>query len=183
MMRPVWSQARGGDGDHTAVAAEADAHPLADGSLSVGDGFIGPMATAPIDTTTAISGEVVVARRRGRSKAPNFNYTEPVSVIRLELDVTDTRVRKRLERQWGAVLRLRRAVQRDAAARCRAYRAAHNERRADPKALRERLGLSRKGIEARPPRTDQARLDVAGPAENNSTPSCLALHDPIRANS
>jgi hypothetical protein len=105
MMRPVWSQARGGDGDHTAVAAEADAHPLADGSLSVGDGFIGPMATAPIDTTTAISGEVVVARRRGRSKAPNFNYTGPVSVIRLELDVTDTRVRKRLERQWGAVFR------------------------------------------------------------------------------
>jgi hypothetical protein len=31
--------------------------------------------------------------------------------------------------------------------------------------------------------TGQARLDVAGPAENNSTPSCLALHDPIRANS
>jgi hypothetical protein len=69
-------------------------------------------------------------------------------VIRLKLDVTDTRVRKRLERQWGAVFRLRRDVQRDAAARCRAYRAAHNERRADPRALRERLGLSRKGIEA-----------------------------------
>jgi hypothetical protein len=34
------------------------------------------------------------------------------------------------------------------------------------------------------PRTDQATsLDVAGAAENNSTPSCLALHDPSRVNS
>ena len=47
-----------------------------------------------------------------------------------------------------AVFRLRRALQRDAAARCRAYWAAHNERARDPKALRERLGLTRKGIEA-----------------------------------
>ena len=33
------------------------------------------------------------------------------------------------------------------------------------------------------PRTDQACLDVAGPTENNSTPSCLAQHDPLRVNS
>ena len=34
------------------------------------------------------------------------------------------------------------------------------------------------------PRTDQATgLDVAGPAENNSPTSCLALHDPLRVNS
>ncbi|HEX2401848.1 MAG TPA: hypothetical protein VHJ79_17975, partial [Mycobacterium sp.] len=34
------------------------------------------------------------------------------------------------------------------------------------------------------PRTDHAQsLDVAGPAENNSTPSCSALHDPVRVNS
>ena len=87
-------------------------------------------------------------RRRGKSKAPNFTYDGPVSVIRLELDVSDARVRRRLERQWGAVFRLRRAVQRDAAARCRAYWAAHRERGADAKAVRQRLGLSRKGIEA-----------------------------------
>jgi len=30
------------------------------------------------------------------------------------------------------------------------------------------------------PRTDQTHLDVAGPAENNQPPSCLALHDPLR---
>jgi hypothetical protein len=57
-------------------------------------------------------------------------------------------VRRRLERQWEAVFRLRRALQRDAAARCRVYGAACHERAADPKALRERLGLTRKGIEA-----------------------------------
>ena len=33
------------------------------------------------------------------------------------------------------------------------------------------------------PRTDQAPLDVAGPAEKNSPPSCSALHDPLRVNS
>ena len=34
------------------------------------------------------------------------------------------------------------------------------------------------------PRTAQAfSLDVAGPAEKGSLPSCLALHDPLRVNS
>ena len=86
-------------------------------------------------------------RRRGRSKAPNFKYDGPVSVIRLELDATDQWT-PAVEPQWEAVFRLRRALQRDAAARCRAYWAAHQERQEDPKALRERLGLTRKGIEA-----------------------------------
>ncbi|HTF54490.1 MAG TPA: hypothetical protein VK735_44210, partial [Pseudonocardia sp.] len=106
------------------------------------------MAAAPTDITAVISGDAKVARRRGKSKAPNFTYDGPVSVIRLELDVSDPVVRQRLERQWVAAFRLRRALQRDAAARCRAYWAAHRERNADPKALRERLGLSRKGMAA-----------------------------------
>ena len=105
------------------------------------------MAAAPTDTTAVTSGDVV-ARRRGKSKAPNFKYDGPVSVIRLELDVSDPVVRRRVERQWGAVFRLRRALQRDAAARCRAYWAARHERGRDRQALRARLGLSRKGIEA-----------------------------------
>jgi hypothetical protein len=117
-------------------------------SLSVAGGFMITMATAPTDTTAVICGDVVAARRRGKSKAPNFAYDGPVSVIRLELDVSDPRLRRRVEAQWTAAFGLRRALQRDAAARCRAYRAAHRERAADPKALRERLGLSRKGIEA-----------------------------------
>jgi Putative transposase DNA-binding domain len=106
------------------------------------------MAAAPAVTATATSGDVVVPRRRGKSKAPNFTYEGPMSVIPLELDVSDPVVRRRVERQWEAVFRLRRAVQRDAQKRCRAYWAAHRERAQDPKALRERLGLSRKGIEA-----------------------------------
>jgi hypothetical protein len=106
------------------------------------------MAAAPTDTTTVIGSDVVVPRRRGKSKARNFNYEGPVSVIRLELDASDDRVRQRLERQWVAVFRLRRALQRDAQHGCRAYWAADHERAADANGLRERLGLSRKGIEA-----------------------------------
>src|SRR5262245_37887700 len=117
-------------------------------SMSVGDGFMIVMAAAATDTTTAISGDPVAPRRRGKSKAPNYTYAGPVSVIRLQLDVTDERMRRRLERQWVAAFRLRRTLQRDAAHRCRAYWAARHERHTDAKALRERLGLSRKGIEA-----------------------------------
>ncbi len=106
------------------------------------------MAAASTDTTAVISGDAAAARRRGKSKAPNFVYEGPVSVIRLELDVSDPVVRRRVQAQWSAVFRLRRALQRDAAVRCGAYWAAHRERAVDPKAARERLGLSRKGIEA-----------------------------------
>lgn len=47
------------------------------------------MAATPTDTRTATSGDVVVPRRRGKSKAPNFSYAGPVSVIRLEIDVCE----------------------------------------------------------------------------------------------
>src|ERR1700676_4287508 len=114
--------------------------------MSVGDGFMIAMAAPPTDTTTAISGDVA-PRRRGTSKAPNFTYDGPVSVIGLQLDVSDARVRRRLQRQWRAVFGLRRALQRGAAARCRAYWAAHRGRGADAKAVRDRLGLSRNAIE------------------------------------
>lgn len=102
------------------------------------------MAAAPTDS----DGTTSALRRRGKSKAPNYSYSGPVSVIPLELDVSDDRVRRGLERQWDAVFRLRRALQRDAQDRCRACWAAHHERAADPKALRERLGLTRKAMEA-----------------------------------
>jgi Putative transposase DNA-binding domain len=114
--------------------------------LSVADGFMIAMAAVSTVTATATSGDVVVPRRRGKSKAPKFTYDGPVSVIPLELDVSDPVVRRRVERQWAAAFRLRRAVQRDAQHRCRAYWAAPHERAADPKGLRERLGLSRKGL-------------------------------------
>jgi len=114
---------------------------------------------------------VVVPRRRGKSKAPNFKYEGPVSVIRLELDVSDEQLRRRLQRQWEAAFRLRQALQRDAAHRCRAYWAAHHERGADPKGLRERLGLSRKGIEA----AARAHIDRSGWMRDHLT-KAVGLH-------
>jgi hypothetical protein len=108
------------------------------------------MAATGTDPSPATSGDdgVAAPRRRGKSKVPNFAYAGPVSVIPLELDVSDPRLRRRVEAQWTAAFRLRRALQRDAAARCRAYWAAHHERQRDRNRLRERLGLSRKAIEA-----------------------------------
>lgn len=114
---------------------------------------------------------MALPRRRGKSKAPNFTYDGPVSVIRLELDATDDRMRRRLERQWEAVFRLRRALQRDAAAGCRAYWAAHHERAADPKALRERLGLTRKGIEA----AAKSHIEASGWMRDHLT-KAIGLH-------
>ena len=102
------------------------------------------MANASTNSTAVAA----LPRWRGKSKAPNFSYVGPMSVIPLELDASDQHVRQRLERQWVAVFRLRRALQRDAQDRCRAYWAAHHERARDPKALRQRLGLTRIGIEA-----------------------------------
>jgi hypothetical protein len=139
--------------------------------MSVGDGFMIAMAAESTDTTTVTSGDDVVARRRGRSKAPNFTYGGPVSVIRLQLDVSDERLRRRVQRQWSAAFRLRRALQRDAAARCRAYWAARHERGADPRGLRARLGLSRKGIEA----AARAHIEASGWMRDHLT-KAVGLH-------
>jgi hypothetical protein len=64
--------------------------------MSVGDGFMIVMAAARTHTTTVASGDVT-PRRRGKSKAPKFKYEGPVSVIRLELDVSDPMMRRRVE--------------------------------------------------------------------------------------
>lgn len=129
-----------------------------------------PMTSAPTDTA-ATSGDPVRRRRRGKSKAPNFTYDGPVSVIRLELDVSDPKVLRRLDRQWEAVFRLRRTLQRDGADRCRAYWAAHRERAANPKQLRERLGLTRKGMEA----AAKKHIEASGWMRDHLT-KALGLH-------
>ena len=72
------------------------------------------MTAVPTDSTTP----AVVPRRRGKSKGKNFPYTGPLSVIRLELDVSDDGIHRRVERQWAVVFRLRRALQLDARNRC-----------------------------------------------------------------
>jgi hypothetical protein len=125
------------------------------------------MASATVDSTD----RAAVPRRRGKSRAKNFAYCGPRSVIRLELDVADAEVRRRLERQWEAAFRLRRALQRDAAARCRGYWAAHRERTQDPKALRHRLGLTRNGIEA----SAKAHIDRSGWMRHHLT-KAVGLH-------
>jgi hypothetical protein len=76
--------------------------------LSVGDGFMIAMTATPTEGPVAV---VARPRRRGKSKAPNFTYRGAVSVIRLELDVSDEVARRRVEQQWRAVFRLRRALQ------------------------------------------------------------------------
>ncbi|MGH3237949.1 MAG: hypothetical protein ACRDOH_32765, partial [Streptosporangiaceae bacterium] len=146
-------------------------HRCDSGLLSVGDGFITRMAATGTDNVTVTGGDAVGPRRRGKSKAPNFKYGGPVSVIRLELDATDDLTRRRLQRQWEAVFRLRRALQHDAAARCRAYWAAHHERAADANALRERLGLTRKGIEA----AAKAHIEASGWMRDHLT-KAIGLH-------
>jgi Putative transposase DNA-binding domain len=125
------------------------------------------MPSATVDRVAERAGP----RRRGKSRAKNFTYRGPLSVMRLELDVADAEVRRRLERQWETAFRLRRALQRDAAARCRAYWAADRERATDPKALRDRLGLTRKDIEA----TAKAHIDRSGWMRNHLT-KAVGLH-------
>jgi hypothetical protein len=137
--------------------------------LSVGDGFMNAMAAARTDLTADPGPSV--PRRRGKSKAPNFKCAGPLSVIPLELDVSDDRLRRRLERQWEAVFRLRRALQRDAAARCRAYWAARHERGRDRKALRARLELSREGLAA----AARAHIEASGWMRDHLT-KALGLH-------
>ncbi|ORA09117.1 transposase, partial [Mycobacterium angelicum] len=104
--------------------------------------------------TAALPDPVVAAavavRRRGKSKTANWRRPEQVAVIALELDLSgDAVMRRRVEKHWDAVFRLRRAVQRGAGAASRAYLAARHERAGDPQAVRHRLGLSRKAIEDR----------------------------------
>ena len=131
-----------------------------------------PMASAPTDTVAATSGDVVAPRRRGKSKAPNFRYEGPVSVIRLELDVSDERT---CVGGWSGSGR--RCF--GCAGRCNVtppIAVARTGRRitsaqGDPKALRERLGLTRKGIEA----AAKAHIEASGWMRDHLT-KAIGLH-------
>jgi hypothetical protein len=64
--------------------------------VDVSGGWLhGAMANASTHSTAMAA----LPRWRGKSKAPNFSYVGPISVIPLELDVSDQHVRERLERQ------------------------------------------------------------------------------------
>ena len=60
---------------------------------------------------------------------------------------TRSAAQPRIETMFEGAYKVRRAVQRDARARLKAYWAAPNERAVDPAAVRGRLGLSRTALE------------------------------------
>ncbi|CAN5120248.1 hypothetical protein BH23ACT9_BH23ACT9_15410 [soil metagenome] len=99
-------------------------------------------------------------KTRGKTKNPEGNWSAkgmPKSVIRLAVDTSDPQQHRRAEQLFSATFQVRRAVQADARSRVDAYWAAPHERAEGPKAVRERLGLTRKGLEA----AVQAHLDAA----------------------
>ena len=75
-------------------------------------------------------------RRRGPNKQPPWvrSPADGVSVLRLPLDVHDPVHRARIEAMFGAAYQIRRALQRTARDRSRAYWAATHERSRDPSA-------------------------------------------------
>lgn len=92
-------------------------------------------------------------------------------MLRLALDTSDPVQRRRIEAMFRAAYTVRRAVQRDARDRARAYRAATHERAREPAAVRERLGLSRTELE----HVAYAHLDAASHLRRFVT-KALAMH-------
>lgn len=117
------------------------------------------------------------SRTRGKTRNPDGNWSAdglPKATIRLALDVSDPRQRHRVEKLYSACFQVRRAVQSDARSRVDAYWAAHHQRAAGkgaPKRVRNRLGLSKKGLEA----AAKDHLDAA-PHLLRSTSKALGLH-------
>ncbi|WP_162688562.1 hypothetical protein [Streptomyces sp. ICC4] len=87
---------------------------------------------------------------RGKNKAPKWTKPDDgiVSVMVLPLAVTDPADLARLEKLFGAMWSVKRAVQLDARAKVDAYWAAYREREEQgAKVVGQRLGLSREGLE------------------------------------
>lgn len=115
-------------------------------------------------------------RTRGKTRAASGNWRrgkdDPTAVIRLELDLSgDPQGLRRVEAMQEAAFRLRRALQSDARSRCAAYWRHADSRAADPKAVRERLGLTRKGLEIAAKR----HIDDSGWMRDHMT-KALGLH-------
>ena len=91
-----------------------------------------------------------VRRTRGPNKGRAWSRTTDtdgqVSVIRLELDTSDPVQARRLERVFSDCFQLRRTLQRQARSRVDAYWADRTNRSRDPKAARERYGLTRQAL-------------------------------------
>lgn len=112
-------------------------------------------------------------RTRGPNKRTPWsrNPDDGMSVVRLALDTSDPAQRRRLEAMFWTGYQVRRALQRQARSACRAYWAATHERRADPAAVRKRLGLTRPALE----HAAYAHLDAA-PHLRRDVTKALAMH-------
>src|SRR5439155_23859965 len=88
-------------------------------------------------------------RRRGPGRQPRWERPEQVSVIVLPLVVEGAGQRRRLERLFGAMYSIKRALRRDVRARLHAYWAGSGRLRADAGAWRDELGLTREWLERR----------------------------------
>ncbi|MCJ0871363.1 hypothetical protein [Streptomyces sp. AP-93] len=113
-------------------------------------------------------------RFRGKSKAPTWKKPDDgqVSVMVLPLAVTDLGDLARLEKLFGSMWSIKRAVQRDARAKVDAYWAAFHERDRDgAKAVRQRLGLNREALE----RCAYKHLETSGHLKHHAS-KALAMH-------
>ena len=123
----------------------------------------GTVACMPASTLPPASADVDVPVKKTRGASKNKNWKpDPdtgMTVIPLELDMTDAQTRRRVEQHFEAGFRLRRGVQAHARAACKAYSAAYIERRTKgPGTVRARLGLTRKQLE----QVATQQMDAAG---------------------
>lgn len=110
--------------------------------------------------------------RGPNNDAPWVRPTDLGVVLRLALDVGDPMQRSLLDGMFAAAFAVRRALQRDARSRSRAYWAARHERaRREPAAVRERLRLSRTDLE----HAAYTHLDAA-PHLRRFVTKALAMH-------
>ena len=112
-------------------------------------------------------------RKRGPNRSTPWvrRPEDGLAVLRLALDTTDPVQRNRIESIFSAAYRVRRAVQRDARDRTRAYWAARRERARDAASVRDRLGLSRPGLE----HAAYAHVDAA-PHLRRAITKAVAMH-------
>ena len=92
-------------------------------------------------------------------------------MLRLALDIHDPVQRRRIEAMFAGAYQVRRALQRSARDKARAYWAAAHARAKDPSAVRDRLGLSRPALE----HAAYAHLDAA-PHLRRFVTKALAMH-------
>ncbi len=120
---------------------------------------------------------LVVVSAGKRTRGPNRgtpwkrSSEDGVSILRLALDTHDPVQRRRVEAMFADAYQVRRALQRAAAKKARAYWAATHERAKDVAAVRERLGLSKSALE----RVAYRILDEAPHLRRHVT-KALAMH-------